>query len=327
MLKLGLVFAGGGGKGAYQIGVWKALRETGLDVYVSAVAGTSVGGLNAALFLQGDYEKAEFVWKNISPRQILSPHTVVGEAAGKIKKYGWGFFTRDGLEEIIEKSLDMAVFDQSDKNCYLSCYKIKEKYVQQVGSYTADGDLTYQNQWDQENFVHNGILEEQAVYFNMREFSYEERMRLLLATSAIPFIFPKEKVRNMYLVDGSVKDNVPIEPLCSLEGCNMILAVHLKRDSDFIDSDRFPNTHILEIVPQDDLGGVFNGVLDFKPEHARKRILQGYQETMPLFSDIKKYLTMFSQGEEKIAKRIMYSKILQWQNREHQNYRIRTNDG
>ena len=29
MLKLGLVFAGGGGKGAYQIGVWKALRETG----------------------------------------------------------------------------------------------------------------------------------------------------------------------------------------------------------------------------------------------------------------------------------------------------------
>ena len=34
---IGLVFAGGGGKGAYQIGVWKYLREVGLDKSVCAV--------------------------------------------------------------------------------------------------------------------------------------------------------------------------------------------------------------------------------------------------------------------------------------------------
>lgn len=42
--KLGLVLSGGGGKGAYQIGVWEAMREYGFDRQVQAVAGTSVGG-------------------------------------------------------------------------------------------------------------------------------------------------------------------------------------------------------------------------------------------------------------------------------------------
>lgn len=45
----GLVFCGGGGRGAYQIGVWQALRERGLDKYTAAVSGASVGALNAAL--------------------------------------------------------------------------------------------------------------------------------------------------------------------------------------------------------------------------------------------------------------------------------------
>ena len=43
----GLVFDGGGARGAYQIGAWRALSEAG--VKISAVAGTSVGALNGAL--------------------------------------------------------------------------------------------------------------------------------------------------------------------------------------------------------------------------------------------------------------------------------------
>lgn len=50
---IGLVFAGGGGKGAYQIGVWRAVRELQLEQHIAVVAGTSVGALNGALFLKG----------------------------------------------------------------------------------------------------------------------------------------------------------------------------------------------------------------------------------------------------------------------------------
>ena len=50
----GLVFDGGGARGAYQIGAWRALSEAGEKI--SAVAGTSVGALNGALVCMGDLE-------------------------------------------------------------------------------------------------------------------------------------------------------------------------------------------------------------------------------------------------------------------------------
>ena len=64
-----LVLEGGGAKGAYQIGAWRALREAG--VKINAVAGTSVGALNAALICMGDLEIAEDIWKNISHSKVM----------------------------------------------------------------------------------------------------------------------------------------------------------------------------------------------------------------------------------------------------------------
>ena len=60
--KYGIVFCGGGAKGAYQIGVWKRLRELGLDKEIVGVSGASIGAMNSMLFAQGDYETAEEVW-------------------------------------------------------------------------------------------------------------------------------------------------------------------------------------------------------------------------------------------------------------------------
>ena len=64
-----LALEGGGAKGAYQIGVWKALRQAGIRV--TAVAGSSVGSLNGALITMGDLDKAEELWKNIRYSQIM----------------------------------------------------------------------------------------------------------------------------------------------------------------------------------------------------------------------------------------------------------------
>ena len=64
-----LALEGGGAKGAYQIGAWKALREAG--VKINAVAGTSVGALNGALIVMGDLDKAEDIWKNIRYSQVM----------------------------------------------------------------------------------------------------------------------------------------------------------------------------------------------------------------------------------------------------------------
>ena len=55
----GFVLSGGGANGAYEVGVWQALQELDVASNITAIAGTSVGALNAALFAAcpGDAEK------------------------------------------------------------------------------------------------------------------------------------------------------------------------------------------------------------------------------------------------------------------------------
>lgn len=65
-----LVLGGGGAHGAYQIGVWQALKEHNIQFEI--ITGTSVGALNGALILQGDMEKAVGLWKKLSTRQVLA---------------------------------------------------------------------------------------------------------------------------------------------------------------------------------------------------------------------------------------------------------------
>lgn len=65
----GIVLEGGGAKGAYHIGVSKALVEIGVEI--GGVAGTSVGALNGAMIVQGELDKAYEVWQNIDTSQII----------------------------------------------------------------------------------------------------------------------------------------------------------------------------------------------------------------------------------------------------------------
>ena len=64
-----VVLGGGGSKGAYQIGVWQALRELNLDYQV--VTGTSVGALNGALMAQGEFDAAWNLWWNMDNSQVM----------------------------------------------------------------------------------------------------------------------------------------------------------------------------------------------------------------------------------------------------------------
>ena len=65
----GLVLAGGGTKGAYQVGVWKALQE--LKINIKAISGTSIGALNGALFLQNDFNSIVKMYEKIKIENIM----------------------------------------------------------------------------------------------------------------------------------------------------------------------------------------------------------------------------------------------------------------
>ena len=66
----GLVLVGGGTRGAYQVGVWKALQELGIKI--TAIVGTSIGALNGAMFLQDDFFTTVKMYENIKMKDIMN---------------------------------------------------------------------------------------------------------------------------------------------------------------------------------------------------------------------------------------------------------------
>ena len=66
----GIVLEGGGAKGAYQVGAWRALVEAG--VKIKGISGTSVGALNGAMMCMGALDQAEKLWKNLTYSKVIN---------------------------------------------------------------------------------------------------------------------------------------------------------------------------------------------------------------------------------------------------------------
>ena len=108
--RYGIVLAGGGAKGAFQIGVWKALIDRQIYRQIYGISGCSVGALNAFLMASGEYDKAEEIWCNISKFDFLN----------NINSQG-SLFTRDGLIRIIRK-FDMSFVNELDFPVYVNAF-------------------------------------------------------------------------------------------------------------------------------------------------------------------------------------------------------------
>ena len=67
--KKALVLAGGGARGSYQVGVWRALAELGWRPQI--ITGTSVGSLNGAMFALDLYETARDMWLTIRSQDVM----------------------------------------------------------------------------------------------------------------------------------------------------------------------------------------------------------------------------------------------------------------
>ncbi len=69
-MKRAIALCGGGTKGAYELGVWRALRELGIEYHI--VTGTSIGAINGALMASGDYDKARELWRTIRLEDVMT---------------------------------------------------------------------------------------------------------------------------------------------------------------------------------------------------------------------------------------------------------------
>ena len=306
MKGFGLVFAGGGGKGSYEIGVWKYLHEIGLDQYVRSVSGTSVGALNAALFVGGSYEQAEKLWLSINKDKILTPKRISEDdimkwlvsnglsindsltiGASKVassaimgaKKLTQMFltrvrgdyvFSRDGIIDMISEGLNISVLQSSNIPCFVTCVRCRELKIER---------------------------------FMLNNYSEEDITTLLLASSAIPIIFPNEEFRGEKYCDGGIPivgDNVPVKPVYET-GVENIIVVHLSQES-IIDKTLFPNAKIIEITPRSDLGNTLTGTLDFSPEGASHRLKLGYEDAKRIMQPMVDMIVMTAENQRMIIR-------------------------
>ena len=263
--KIGLVLAGGGGKGAYHIGVWRALRQYGIDKNIGSISGTSVGALNAVLFAMGDYDLAENIWLNLSYDKVLSVSkqklisSLMSLGLGGIRlsvavlgaMSGAGFFTRKGLTEIMSR-LNFDSLRYSDKKFFAGVYNLSKLQME---------------------------------YLPLNSQSDERIKKILLASSALPIIYPPEKIDDCSYIDGGISDNVPVKPLYQ-SGCQIIFAVHLSRDSLINNIQSYGDAKIYEIVPSSDQGNILTGTLDFSREGIRQRMQLGYEDTCRILEPV-----------------------------------------
>ena len=103
-----LVLAGGGARGSYQVGVWRALME--LNWHPQIITGTSVGSLNGAMFVLDLYETARDMWLTIRSRDVMelpeedADLSALHQFLRSAVKAGGMDVTP--LEEIVERVLD-----------------------------------------------------------------------------------------------------------------------------------------------------------------------------------------------------------------------------
>jgi predicted acylesterase/phospholipase RssA len=112
---IGLVLSGGGAKGAFQAGVWKAMHELGLADRVRVISGTSVGAINGAAFATlRDPEKICRFWRERID-EVATPilrhlsidalrHGIENTLAGRAFPFH-GLLDRDALESILSSLL------------------------------------------------------------------------------------------------------------------------------------------------------------------------------------------------------------------------------
>ena len=246
----GLALEGGGAKGAYQIGAWKALREAGIRF--SAVSGTSVGALNGAMIVMDDLEKAENVWNNIHFSQVMD---VDDEEMRRL-------MNRDiPLSEL--KSTLRSVADIV-RNRGFDVTPLR-KWVAEV----VDADKVCHSDTDF-FIVTYSLSDHQELELKASDLDKDELCDMLLASAYLP-AFRLEKLGGKYYADGGVQDVVPIHALVE-NGCKDIIALRI---FGFGIEKRFripDDVHVTTIGPTVDLGNILN----FDAEQSRKNMRLGY---------------------------------------------------
>lgn len=267
----GIVLDGGGARGAYQIGAWKALREAG--VKISAVAGTSVGALNGALICMDDIDNAERIWNEMSFSKVMDvDDTWMERLFSNKNKFTevmaeiWKTLSDGGvdvtpLKQLIHELVDEEKIRNSGKEFCLLTFSLTD---------FKEMDLSIED-------IPNGMLED------------------FLLASAYLLGFKNEKMHGKRYIDGGIVNNVPLKSLVK-RGYTDIIEIRIygpgrvQRVKMPEDSEKY------HIGPRVGLGSI----IEFDNRRSRQNMKIGYYDAKRLLYSLEGSIYYLEQTHEQV---------------------------
>jgi NTE family protein len=246
--KTGLILTGGGARAAYQVGVLQAIAQILWEAGwpparnpFDIICGTSAGAMNAtALACCADnfgegVQKLVDVWHNFAVEQVYRADSLGVLRSGarwlSLLSFGWllrkwratpptSLLDNTPLVGLLHRMLDLPRLDAALADGLLHALAVT------ASSYTAGNHITFYQ-----------TAAEIAPWVRMQRIALQDQIGVehLLASSAIPFIFPAVPLylggRLEYCGDGSMRQLAPISPAIHL-GASKVLVVGAGRLSE-----------------------------------------------------------------------------------------------
>ena len=225
--RAGLILTGGGARAAYQVGVLKAIRDLLPDQAKNPfpiLCGTSAGAINAAVLAinAGDFRRGVGylleVWEHFHVGRVYcaDPWSMIKTMTRWLASMTWirrnnpaSLFDNTPIREMLEKTLDFARIQENiDKGALYAVSVNASGYSsgENVSFYQGGPGL---EAWERTQRV--GAATTLNVDY-------------LMASSALPFLFPAVKLNREYFGDGSIRQIAPISPALHL-GAERVLVI------------------------------------------------------------------------------------------------------
>ncbi len=236
--KVALILTGGGARAAYQVGVLRALAELlpkGAPTPFPIICGTSAGSINSTILAvdAGDFRYAVrrlmTVWKNFRAHHVYRADMfgtfrnsarwmLAGLSGGRLRNlsgssYPVSLLDNAPLAGLLKKYVDFGGIQRNIDSGDLTALSIT------CSGYSSGQSVTfYQGHPDLQNWQ------------RARRIGVAMPIDLdhLLASSALPFIFPPMRVNREYFGDGSMRQIAPVSPALHL-GADRLLVIGVGR--------------------------------------------------------------------------------------------------
>ena len=251
-----LALAGGGARGAYEVGVWNALAQAGLRF--NAVSGTSIGSMNAAFVATNELERAKRIWLKLTYSHVMEGDPSILDKLSK----------KDYASLNLKKTADFLIQTVKSKGLDISPMRETMRKVISEKAVKASPVDYY--------IVTCSVNDMKELEVRAKDLEDGELYDMLLASAYLP-VFRNEPLRGKRYLDGGFMDVLPIHVLVE-NGYKDIIGVSCNAVGYKRPVELPADVNIWEVSPKAYIGTV----LEFDPKQSAENLKIGYFDGMRL---------------------------------------------